>query len=218
MALALFDLDNTLIAGDSDHSWGQFLVDGGHVNKVFYKEQNDKFLSDYVAGKLNIYEYLKFSLRFLKETPLAKLIKLRNDFITNVIKSMHLPKAKALIETHRDAGDHLVIITSTNSFIVKPICSMLGVSDIISTDLVISDGEFTGEVQGVVPFQEGKVIRLNSWLSKTNASLKESWFYSDSANDIPLMQIVSNPVAVDPDDKLYNVAKDRDWKIISLRK
>ena len=131
---------------------------------------------------------------------------------------MHLPKAKALIETHRDAGDHLVIITSTNSFIVKPICSMLGVSDIISTDLVISDGEFTGEVQGVVPFQEGKVIRLNSWLSKTNASLKESWFYSDSMNDIPLMQIVSNPVAVDPDDKLYNVAKDRDWKIISLRK
>ena len=218
MALALFDLDNTLIAGDSDHSWGQFLVDGGHVNKVFYKEQNDKFLSDYVAGKLNIYEYLKFSLRFLSETPLAKLIKLRNDFITNVIKSMHLPKAKALIETHRDAGDHLVIITSTNSFIVKPICSMLGVSDIISTDLVISDGEFTGEVQGVVPFQEGKVIRLYSWLSKTNASLKKSWFYSDSVNDIPLMQIVSNPVAVDPDDKLYNVAKDRDWKIISLRK
>ena len=131
---------------------------------------------------------------------------------------MHLPKAKALIETHRDAGDHLVIITSTNSFIVKPICSMLGVSDIISTDLVISDGEFTGEVQGVVPFQEGKVIRLHSWLSKTNASLDESWFYSDSVNDLPLMQIVSNPVAVDPDDKLYNVAKDRDWKIISLRK
>ena len=111
-----------------------------------------------------------------------------------------------------------MIITSTNSFIVKPICCMLGVTDIISTDLVISDGEFTGEVQGIVPFREGKVIRLHSWLSKTNASLENSWFYSDSVNDIPLMQIVSNPVAVDPDDKLYNVAKDRDWKIISLRK
>ena len=218
MALALFDLDNTLIAGDSDHSWGQFLVDGGHVSEVFYKEQNDKFLLDYVAGKLNIYEYLKFSLGFLSETPLTRLIDLRNKFIKNVINPLQLPKAKALLETHRDAGDQLVIITSTNSFIVQPICGMLGVTDIISTDLVTSDGEFTGEVQGVVPFQEGKVIRLNSWLSKTNVSLKNSWFYTDSVNDIPLMQIVSNPVAVDPDDKLYNIAKDRNWKIISLRK
>ncbi|MAH73108.1 MAG: phosphoserine phosphatase [Cellvibrionales bacterium TMED49] len=218
MALALFDLDNTLIAGDSDHSWGQFLVDEGYVSKSFYKEQNDKFLSDYITGELDICEYLKFSLGFLGETSFAELTDLRNRFVNSVVKPMQLPKAKALLETHRNAGDQLVIITSTNSFIVQPICSMLGVTDIISTDLVTFNGEFTGEVQGVVPFREGKVIRLNLWLSETNASLKNSWFYSDSVNDIPLMQIVSNPVAVDPDDKLRSIAKDRDWKIISLRK
>ena len=218
MALALFDLDNTLIAGDSDHCWGQFLVDGGYVCKVFYKEQNDKFLSDYVAGELNIYEYLKFTLGFLGKTSFAQLSEMRDEFMKNVIKPMQLPKARALLEKHRGAGDELVIITSTNSFIAQPICYMLGVKDIICTELVTLNGEFTGAVNGVVPFREGKVTRLKLWLSKTDACLHNSWFYSDSINDIPLMQIVSNPVAVDPDDKLHNVAKDRDWKIISLRK
>lgn len=217
MALALFDLDNTLLAGDSDHSWGEFLVTNGHIDSSEYKKKNDEFYHEYTNGKLDIYAYLDFSLNILAKIPMAELQSLRATFIQQCIAPMLLPRAKELLKKHRDADDHILIITSTNRFIVEPICKAFGVKDVLATELEKKDGKFTGRVEGIPAFGEGKIHHLIAWMKDKDFTLKHSSFYTDSANDLPLMLKVENPIAVDPDPNLLNEAKVRGWEIISLR-
>jgi len=217
MALAIFDLDNTLISGDSDHSWGEFLVSEQLVDAQQFKKTNDQFYADYVAGSLDIFAYLEFSLQPLTEMSMAELDKLHKRFMQQVIAPMQLAKAKALLQQHRDAGDRLLIITSTNRFIVEPICHSLGVTEILATDAQIVDGRYSGKIEGVPTYQEGKVVRLNAWLAEQRETLEGSWFYSDSINDLPLLLEVDHAVAVDPCPALQEIAAQKHWQIISLR-
>ena len=217
MALAIFDLDNTLIAGDSDHSWGEFLVSEQLVDAQQFKKTNDQFYADYVAGSLDIFAYLEFSLQPLTKMSMTELAELHKRFMQQVIASMQLAKAQALLQQHRDAGNRLLIITSTNRFIVEPICHSLGVTEILATDAQIVDGRYSGKVEGVPTYKEGKVVRLNAWLKEQGESLKGSWFYSDSINDLPLLLEVDHAVAVDPCPELQAVAEEKHWQIISLR-
>ncbi len=217
MALAIFDLDNTLIAGDSDHSWGKFLVAEQLVDAQQFQKSNDQFYADYVAGSLDIFAYLDFSLRPLAEMPMAELHRLHAKFMQQVIAPMQLPKAKALLEKHREAGDRLLIITATNRFVIEPICLSLGVTEFLSADPEIIDGRYTGKVSGTPTYKEGKVIRLQEWLEQQSETLEGSWFYSDSINDLPLLLEVDHPVTVDPCDRLKAEAEHKQWPIISLR-
>lgn len=217
MALAIFDLDNTLIAGDSDHGWGEFLVANDKVDANHYQKMNDQFYADYEAGCLDILAYLEFSLAPLAATSMEELAALHLKFMQQIISPLRLPKAEALIEQHRQAGDRLLVITSTNRFIVEPICQALGIDELLATDPEIIDGRYTGKIVGTPTYQEGKVERLKLWLSENNESLAGSYFYSDSINDLPLLLEVDKPVAVDPDDALSAEAASRGWDIISLR-
>lgn len=217
MRLAIFDLDNTLLAGDSDHAWGQFLVNKGLVDGEKFRIANDRFYEEYKAGTLNINEYLQFSLTPLTHHSLDQLDQLHQEFMRNYIEPMMLEKAWQLLQDHRAQGDYLLIITATNGFVTRPIATRLGVDDIIATDPEIVDGKYTGKFIGVPSFQQGKVIRLQDWIKEKNFSLDDAFFYSDSINDLPLLEQVANPVAVDPDAKLREIAEARNWKIISLR-
>ena len=217
MALAIFDLDNTLIAGDSDHSWGEFLVSEQLVDAQQFKKTNDQFYADYVAGSLDIFAYLEFSLQPLTKMSMTELAELHKRFMQQVIAPMQLAKARALLQQHRDAGDRLLIITSTNRFIVEPICHSLGVTEILATDAQIVDGRYSGKVEGVPTYKEGKVVRLNAWLKEQGETLKGSFFYSDSINDLPLLLEVDCAVAVDPCPALQAIAEEKHWQIISLR-
>jgi HAD superfamily hydrolase (TIGR01490 family) len=217
MALAIFDLDNTLIAGDSDHSWGEFLAVNGKVDRDYYRVMNDRFYVDYEAGCLDINAYLNFSLAPLAEIPMAELQQLHQKFLHEIITPMMLSKAQNLLATHRKSGDHLLVITSTNRFIVEPICNALGIDDLIATELEIIDGNYTGRFSGTPTFREGKVERFNQWLVEHPEHSGESYFYSDSINDLPLLLEVEIPIAVDPDDALRDEANNRNWEIISLR-
>lgn len=217
MALAIFDLDNTLIAGDSDHSWGVFLVEKKLVDAEAYRIANDRFYVDYKNGCLDIHAYLKFSLAPLVRHSLEDLKKLHDEFMEKHIEPLMLPKAEALLKKHRDQGDHLLIITATNGFVTRPIAKRLGVDDILATDPELIDGRYTGNFVGTPCFQAGKITYLHEWLKSNNHSLDGAYFYSDSINDLPLLEQVDNPVAVDPDDKLAAIARERDWKILSLR-
>ena len=218
MALAIFDLDNTLLAGDSDYLWGVFLVEKGVVDGDHYERENDRFYKQYLAGRLDIYEFLRFSLKPLKENSIDNLLRWRDEFIHSKIDPIVLPTARSLIQRHREAGDMLLIITATNRFVTEPIAQRLGIDDLIASDPEIINGRFTGEVAGDPSFQAGKVRRLKLWLRERNMELNSSYFYSDSHNDIPLLDLVENPVAVDPDDNLACYARDREWPIISLQK
>jgi HAD superfamily hydrolase (TIGR01490 family) len=217
MALAIFDLDNTLIAGDSDHSWGEFLVDQNIVDRQLYKKMNDKFYADYESGCLDIFSYLEFSVEPLTQFSLQELDILHQQFMRDVIEPMKLDQAETLINHHRQAGDRILVITSTNRFIVEPICNSLGINEIIATDLQIIDGKYTGKVDGTPTFKEGKVERFNQWLREQNTNNEGSYFYSDSINDMPMLLEVTYPIAVDPDPALRKEAESRHWEIISLR-
>ena len=217
MALAIFDLDNTLIAGDSDHSWGQFLVVENIVDHQHYKTMNDKFYADYESGCLDILAYLEFSLEPLTRLSMENLQSLHKKFMRNVINPMKLQQAADLINRHQQAGDRLLVITSTNRFIVEPICKSLGIDEIIATDLEIIDNKYSGKVRGSPTFKEGKVTRFHQWLEAQKLSNNGSYFYSDSINDMPMLLEVDHPIAVDPDSALRKEAESRHWKIISLR-
>ncbi len=217
MTLALFDLDNTLIAGDSDHAWGEFLVTEGLVDAEIYRQANDQFYRDYLAGTLDIHAYLSFALQPLTQFSAERLASLRQQFMAQQVQKLWLPKAQALLERHRQLGHRLVIITATNRFITQPIADALGVDDLIATEPEVIDGRYTGAVSGTPCFQGGKITRLMAWLEANPMSLAESYFYSDSANDIPLLEWVSRPIAVDPDPKLAAWAEARQVPIISLR-
>ncbi len=217
MSLAIFDLDNTLIDGDSDHLWGIFLCEEGIVDAVEYSKLNDQFYSNYLAGSLDILAYQKFALRPLASTPLEKLEELRLKFLTKIIHQIILGKAKKLIQQHVRKGDHPMIITATNDFVARPIAALLGISDLLACTAEFKDGSYTGETLGIPTFREGKVSRLKEWVEANSEDLEGAWFYSDSHNDLPLLEFIDNPVAVDPDKTLREIANRRGWNIISLR-
>ena len=217
MSLAIFDLDNTLLADDSDYLWGQFLIEQGIVDGAAYERDNQQFYDDYRAGTLDIQEFLAFMLRPLAEHPLEQLLTWRAQFIEDKIHPILLPKAMELLARHRMAGDTLLIITATNRFLTAPIAELLEVPHLLATEVEFTAGRYTGRPIGIPCFQHGKVERLSAWLAETGHNLDESWFYSDSHNDLPLLGQVSYPVAVDPDATLAEHAQERGWPIISLR-
>lgn len=217
MTLAIFDLDNTLIAGDSDYLWGQFLVDQGIVDREAYEAANAHFYEEYKLGRLDIDEFLTFALKPLSEHPPEQLLAWRAAFVREKIEPILLPAARALIEHHRSLGDTLMIITATNRFVTEPIAAAYNIEHLIATAPEFSDGRYTGRYLGIPCFQAGKVTRLEAWLEEHDANLDGSWFYSDSHNDLPLLERVAHPVAVDPDDTLAARARENGWNIISLR-
>jgi HAD superfamily hydrolase (TIGR01490 family) len=217
LRLTIFDLDNTLLAGDSDYLWGCHLIEQGVVDATEYERKNSAFFADYRNGCLDIDAFLRFSLRPLSQHPLATLHAWRDAFMREKIEPIILPQVRALIEEHRRAGDRLLIITATNRFVTAPIAESLGIADLIATDPEFSDGRYTGEVAGIPAFQHGKVERLHHWLREQGLTLADSRFYSDSINDLPLLSEVQHPVAVDPDPQLAAVAAKRGWPIMSLR-
>ena len=220
MNLALFDLDNTILAGDSDYNWSRFLIQEGYLDGAIHAEKNEKFYADYKAGTLDIYAFVEFQFKPLARNPRTVLNQLLKKYVEEVIKPMITEKARALVKSHQDEGDLIIVITATNSFITKPIAELFGIENLIGTDPEEKEGEFTGKVSGLPSFKEGKVTRLEAWLKNKKlslASFEKSYFYSDSHNDLPLMQKVTHPVAVDSDDVLSEYAKSKGWPQISLR-
>ena len=218
MTLALFDLDNTLIAGDSDHAWGQFLVDRGVVDADAYQRANDQFYQDYRAGTLDIVAHSEFVFAVLARNDEATLLAWREAFIQERIEQMLLPKAFDLLQYHRGQGHTLVIITATNRFVTELIAQRLGVDHLIATEPERDgSGHFTGKLAGVPCFQAGKITRLHAWLDEHQADLEGAWFYSDSRNDLPLLEAVTHPVVVDADPVLAKIAEERGWPALSLR-
>jgi len=218
--LALFDLDNTLLAGDSDYNWSLFLINEGLIEEKTHHHQNEQFYEDYKNGCLDIDAFLKFQLAPLAEHTKAFLDGLHVKFMDTVIRPMMTEKAQDLVDQHQANGDLCLIITATNSFVTGPIATAYGIEHLIGTEPEMVDGKFTGNVSGLPSFQEGKVTRLNEWLSTRGQQLSDfatSYFYSDSHNDLPLMKLVTNPVAVDADAQLSAHAEANDWPHISLR-
>ncbi len=217
MALAIFDLDNTLIGGDSDHLWGEFLVRHGHVDADFYRSENDRFYREYQNGTLNIHDWLDFQFQPLAAHSMETLQQWHQQFMQEEIEPIWLSKAEELVESHRNKGDTLLIITATNRFITEPIAEKLAIPHLIATEPEQIDGRYSGKVEGIPSYQEGKISRLNQWLEQQQISMEGSHFYSDSHNDLPLLEHVDHPVAVDPDETLRAAATERGWPILSLR-
>ena len=217
VSLAIFDLDNTLLAGDSDYEWGQFLVRKGIVDGVAYEQANQAFYEQYKAGTLDIHEFARFAFRPLAAHPLEDLRAWHTEFMREHIRPIILPKSRELLARHREQGHTLMIITATNRFVTEPIATELGVDHLLATDPEFRDGAYTGEIAGIPCFQHGKVQRLEAWLAEHGESLEGSWFYSDSHNDVPLLERVDHPVAVDADVTLTEIARQRGWHQMSLR-
>ena len=215
--LALFDLDNTLLEGDSDYEWAQFLIEEGVLRADEYNARNDWFYERYKDGTLDIHEFLEFQLAPIARRPRAQLDDWHAQFMQRRIRPIMLPKAPDLLRRHADALT--AIVTATNRFITRPIATALGVPHLLATDIEEVDGVFTGKPRGTPNFREGKIQKVNEWLGERGSRLAdyESWFYSDSLNDLPLLELVTHPVAVDPDPTLRSHAKERGWPIISLR-
>ena len=214
--LAIFDLDNTLIGGDSDYRWMEFLIKQ-KVMPADFIEATKSFYEDYEKGQLDLEAFLLFQLAPLASTPLESLKDLRRQFIEQRIKPIILPKGKELVRHHQGQGHDTLIITATNRFVTGPISLLFGVPELIAIDLEVVKGCFTGRVQGVPSFGGGKVTRLEEWLESKGQKPSETWFYSDSRNDLPLLEWVDNPIAVDPDPILRQEAIDRGWTVLSLR-
>ena len=217
MTLAIFDLDNTLIGGDSDNLWGEFVCEQGLVDSEDFAQRNAQFYADYQAGTLDIDAYLRFALSALKGKPAATLASWHRAFMDSKIKPILLPKATTLLEDHRQRGHELLVITATNRFITEPIVALLGLEHLVACEGEIVNGVYTGEPSGVPSYHAGKVTRLYDWLDERDTTLDGAWFYSDSHNDLPLLELVDNPVAVDPDDTLRVRAGELGWPVISLR-
>ena len=215
--LVLFDLDNTLLHGDSDYEWAQFLIEEGVLQADEYNAKNDWFYQRYKDGTLDIHEFLDFQLAPIARRPRSELDRWHQQFMQRRIRPIMLPRAAELIASHADALK--AIVTATNRFITRPIADELGVGELIATDIEEVDGVFTGKPRGTPTFRDGKIRRVNEWLAARGHRLAdyESWFYSDSLNDLPLLERVTHPVAVDPDATLRAYATERKWPIISLR-
>jgi len=219
MDLALFDLDHTLLSGDSDYEWAQFLIEQGVLEREHYEARNDHFFSQYRAGRLDIHEFLEFQLAPLSRYPRERLDAWHREFMRTKIHPAIREKGRDLVQRHLRQGDLCAIVTSTNAFITAPIAREFGIEHLLATELEVRDGKFTGRPSGTPCFREGKVTRLAEWLGgrgETLASFAASRFYSDSLNDLPLLERVTHPVAVDPDETLRGEATARGWPIISL--
>jgi HAD superfamily hydrolase (TIGR01490 family) len=220
MNLAIFDLDNTLLDGDSDYNWGIYLVKKGYLDEEEYKVKNQKFFEEYQHGKLDIFAFAEFQFQFLKNNTRKFLNDVRSDYIDEIIKPMILKKAVDLVSQHKEAGDSLLIITATNSFITKPIGELFGIENLIGTDPEEHLGEFTGKVKGTPSFKEGKVTRLFDWLDARDFKLtdfEKTFFYSDSHNDLALLEVVTNPVVVNGDKILLEKAQEKNWPTLNLK-
>jgi len=217
MALSLFDLDNTLLAGDSDYEWGRFLIKKGLVDEASYEAENNRFFDQYKQGTLDIYEFCAFSFQPLAERGMEELQLLHAEFMQEVIEPMIGKKALTLVNKHKEQGDTVMVITATNSFITGPIVHAFGIEHLLATEPKVVNDRYTAEIDGIPCFHEGKVQRLKNWLTEQNMSLRGSCFYSDSINDLPLLEKVDTPIAVDPDEKLTALARQRGWDCISLR-
>jgi HAD superfamily hydrolase (TIGR01490 family) len=220
MNLALFDLDKTLIPIDSDHAWGEFLVRTGIVDSLAFKQANDRFYADYVAGTLNIDEYLRFALSPMANKPLATVNAWHEEFMHTVIKPVIQPVALDLVQKHQTNGDLCAIVTATNSFVTTPIAKAFGIQHLIaSTCDTLPDGRIAGTSTGTPSFGEGKIVRVDSWLASLNLTFEnfeKTWFYSDSRNDLPLLRKVSHPVATNPDNVLLAEAIAKNWQRLEL--
>ncbi len=217
MKLAIFDLDNTLIAGDSDCLWGEFLSEHGYVDSEAYHAGHEKYYQDYLNGDLDIDAFLEFQLKALADNDRLQLEEWRENYIEEKIKPIILSKAIELIDDHRQQAHELLIITATNRFITEPITNEFKIDNLIACEPELIDGQYTGRFIGIPSYAEGKVKRFNDWLANHNQKLEECWFYSDSHNDIPLLREVDHAIAVDPDESLKSEARKQDWPIISLR-
>ncbi len=216
MTLAIFDLDNTLLSGDSDHAWGQFVCELGLVDAADFGQRNEQFYRDYQAGCLDIDAYLRFALSPLKGQSVATAEQWHRTFMAEKIEPMISNAAISLVEHHREQGDELLVITATNAFITTPIVARFGIDHLLACEAEVEDGCYTGQPLGIPTYREGKVTRLQHWLSEHGHSLDGAWFYSDSHNDLPLLEVVDRPVAVDPDDTLRAHAEAAGWPVISL--
>ena len=215
--LALFDLDHTLLAGDSDYLWGQFLVDSGHVDRARYEAANQRFYQQYQEGTLDIDEFARFSLAPLVTMDPDLRERLRGQFVEERIRPVIAAGAANLLERHRGAGHTLLITTATNRFITAPIAALLGVDNLLANDPEVIDGHYTGRLSGTPNFREGKVARLRQWLERHGGSFGRTHVYSDSHNDLPLLEMADLPTAVDPDPRLREHAQRAGWPVISLR-
>jgi HAD superfamily hydrolase (TIGR01490 family) len=218
--LTLLDLDNTLIAGDSDHGWAQFLIEEGVVDAGRYEHRNAGFFADYKVGRLDIHAFLEFQLRPLAQHELSQLLAWRERFVAEKIVPMLLPVAKTVVDQRLAAGDLVAVVTATNSFVTRPIAELYGISHLVATEPESIDGRFTGRVTGEPCFRAGKLSRVKHWLRTMDRNLgdfTESWFYSDSHNDLPLLSAVTHPVAVDPDPLLHEHASAQGWPVMTWR-
>tara|TARA_Y100000389_G_scaffold204534_1_gene257768 strand:+ start:5383 stop:6033 length:651 start_codon:yes stop_codon:yes gene_type:complete len=213
--LTIFDLDNTLLAGDSDRAWGQYIVEKKIVSDAFLVE-SEKFYNSYYEGDLDIDGFLAFCLKPLTENKLSELLELRKGFIEDKIKPMMLEEAIRTVEQKKIEGP-VIIATATNSFVTRPIADLFRIKDLIATEFVIRDNEFTGEVDGIPCFREGKVKKVEEWVEANGYDLSNATFYSDSFNDLPLLEKVETAIVVDGDDKLIEQAKNNDWECVSFR-
>ena len=217
--LAIFDLDKTLIANDSDYNWGVFLGRYGYVDAAHYQAQNEYFYEQYTKGSLDIFAYSEFVFKVLADTSMATLLQWREQFMQEMILPLIQPQAMALVQKHIDIGHQCVLVSATNAFVIEPIARHFGFEHIIGTTPEQINGQFTGKVAGTPSFQAGKITRLEQWLAAQNLSwdtVKGSFFYSDSINDLPLLEHVTFPVACNPDVRLREIARTRHWPILEL--
>lgn len=220
MNLVLFDLDNTLLAGDSDFAWAQFLISRGVLDREIYEAQNLTFYEQYKAGTLDIFEFLDFQLAPLARHPRSLLDAWHREFMEASVRPMITPAAQALVKSHLAAGDLVAVVTATNSFVTGPIAREFSIPHLVATIPAQEDGRFTGKPRGLPAFKAGKIQRVDDWLESLGlyfGSFADTVFYSDSHNDLPLLQKVRRPVAVDPDDTLRRHAQGAGWEILSLR-
>ena len=216
MTLAIFDLDHTLINGDSDHLWGEYMVENGIVDEQAYRQRNDLFYLDYQRGTLDNDQYLAFALEPLTHYTIEELHAWRADYVEKWIKPLVAPGTAGLLDEHRAKDHELMIISATNFFVSEPIGQMLGVSTVLATEPEIIDDRYTGRFLGTPTYQHGKVTVLKEWVVNSGHELAGAYFYSDSLNDLALLEQVDNPIAVNPDDDLKAIATARNWKIIDL--
>lgn len=217
--LALFDLDHTLLPIDSDYSWGTFTITIGWTDSVDFARRNDEFYAHYQAGTLDVHDYVRFATEAVRLQGAEKALAARERFMREIIEPAIRPQARELVQQHRQAGDEVVIITATNEFVTRPIADAFGVQNLIAVELVRdAAGWITGDIQGVPSFREGKVKRFADWLAARRLAQDDVdvTFYTDSINDLPLMENVNHPVATNPDDRLRLLATQRGWRILDL--
>jgi HAD superfamily hydrolase (TIGR01490 family) len=220
MNLTLFDLDGTLLPGDSDHAFGEFCITLGWADAADFKRRNDGFYADYVAGRLDIHAYVDFVTRPWRERSAAELARAMDRFLAEVLQPMLRPPALSLVRQHREAGDQLALVTATNDFVTRPIAALFGIETLIATDLARDDqGRVLGTIEGVPNYREGKVERVRQWLAvqgRVLADYGRCTVYSDSPNDLPLLEWATHPVATNPSPALAHIAQERGWPVLKL--